>query len=100
MNDGDVKYKRIPDNVDEHLVAGRTLNTAWGAQRTTNTSSGVNAFDLCFSSQHPISHTVLWLKSKRLWGSYRQCSHDKLDRMVLDMAGMDGVSALEKVKSE
>ena len=34
-----------PDNVEEHLVAGRTLKTACGEQCTMRTSSGVNAWD-------------------------------------------------------
>lgn len=37
----------IPDRVEEHLVAGRTLKTACGEQWTTKTSSGVNAWEEC-----------------------------------------------------
>ena len=36
-----------PVSVDEHLVAGRTLKTACGAQWITKTSSGVNAWEEC-----------------------------------------------------
>ena len=36
--------EHAPDSVDEHRVAGRTLNTAWGEQMTVNTSSGVNGY--------------------------------------------------------
>lgn len=34
----------IPDNVEEHRVAGLTRNTDCGEQRTTNTSSSVKAW--------------------------------------------------------
>ena len=48
----------IPDNVEEHLVAGRTLNTAWGAQWITKTSSGVNACDGCDSTSSSIDFVI------------------------------------------
>lgn len=44
-NDAHRMGEVCPESVEEHLVAGRTLNTAWGAQRITKTSSGVKAFD-------------------------------------------------------
>lgn len=33
----------LPESVEEHRVAGRTLNTDWGEQYTTKMSSSVNA---------------------------------------------------------
>lgn len=39
--------RNSPESVEEHRVAGRTLNTACGEQCTTIMSSCENAFDGC-----------------------------------------------------
>jgi hypothetical protein len=43
-----------PESVEEHLVAGRTLNTDCGEQCTTKMSSGENAWDGCESTSASI----------------------------------------------
>lgn len=56
------KGKTEPESVDEHLVAGRTLNTLCGEQYTTKTSSVVNESDgwsrISFSSELEITILV------------------------------------------
>jgi hypothetical protein len=44
----------LPESVEEHLVAGRTLNTDCGEQCTTNISSVEKASDECESTSASI----------------------------------------------
>lgn len=54
--------KDAPERVEEHLVAGRTRNTACGAQRTTSMSSGVKAFEGCESTSSSIDFAIaIWV---------------------------------------
>lgn len=48
----------VPGSVDEHLVAGLTLNTAWGEQWIIKTSSGVKASDGCRRTSSSIDFDI------------------------------------------